>query len=351
MWLFWIACSSDKPAEETLFFSPSEKGAYNVSSLEVNFINSAGEETPLQLWFPTLEENRDLYVYDDLFSGGALEKGEPICDKTLEVVMFSHGNQGIRYQSYFVTEHLASHGYIVAAPRHVRNSFFDYDNDSMSELVFRRPIDIRQAYDFLFEVEELAGCLEEEKGYAMIGHSFGGYTTVALSGASIDTTASEAHCTTENSGWLCDEVAEYEMANGAGVYDLSDDRIWAGIPMAPAGYEALIGGLELVDIPMMVLGGELDTSTTMQEQVQPIFAGMTNSDSVLGTLVRANHYTFSNACEILPTAEYCANDGIESSEAHALINTLTVAFLGLLKGDDRMTAYWPPETDELLWED
>ena len=44
---------------------------------------------------------------------------------------------------------------------------------------------------------------------AIMGHSFGGYTTVALSGSVIDTDVSASYCAESQDGWLCDEVAEY----------------------------------------------------------------------------------------------------------------------------------------------
>ena len=352
MILWLLACTgAEKDTAEKAFFSPTEVGPYSVMSLEVTMRNSEGQEGPLQVWFPAIDTKEELYLYDDIISGEAHEKGTAACGEIREVVMFSHGNQGIRYQSYFLTEYLASHGYVVAAPRHVNNSFFDYSNEAMPEMIFRRPLDIQSAFDHLYSLNQLEGCLDEERGYAVVGHSFGGYTTVALSGSVVDTSASAEYCSeTGASPWLCDEVATYAAAQGSGVYDLSDDRIWAGIPMAPAGYEVLIGGLNQVDIAMMVLGGEKDTSTTMTDQVEPIFFGMSEANAHLGTLLGANHYSFSNACDILPTGDYCLEDGLENTEAHQLINTLVVAFLGLEKGEDRMQEFLPVESDILLWQ-
>ena len=40
-------------------------------------------------------------------------------------------------------------------------------------------------------------------------------------------------------GWLCDEVATYFETRESSSVDLHDPRVWASIPMAPAGYEAL----------------------------------------------------------------------------------------------------------------
>jgi predicted dienelactone hydrolase len=348
--LLLLACVGTEKVVEEIFTPPDQRGQYTVSSDELAFINSNGMETPLQIWYPTSEEDDELYRYDELISGTSIDTARPDCDKTREVVMFSHGNQGIRYQSYFLMEHLASHGYLVAAPRHVENSFFDFQAEAMTSMVFRRPIDIQNAYDHLLTVEKLSGCLDEIKGYATVGHSFGGYTTVANSGAVIDTEVSDEFCQDNLSGWLCDEVAEYALENGSGVYDLSDDRAWAGIPMAPAGFEALYGGLSQVEIPMMVLGGDLDSSTTMSDQVEPIFRGMVNSSATMGTLIGANHYSFSNICEILPTMNYCQDTG-GNEDVHQVINTLTVAFLGLQRGEQRMLPYFPPATEQLLWTD
>src|SRR5439155_87759 len=39
------------------------------------------------------------------------------------LVLFSHGNGGIRFQSLFLCAHLASHGYVVASPDHRGDTF------------------------------------------------------------------------------------------------------------------------------------------------------------------------------------------------------------------------------------
>ena len=39
------------------------------------------------------------------------------------LLVFSHGNSGYRQQSTFLTTHLASWGFVVAAPDHVGNTF------------------------------------------------------------------------------------------------------------------------------------------------------------------------------------------------------------------------------------
>jgi hypothetical protein len=44
---------------------------------------------------------------------------------TFPLVVFSHGNGGIRIQTFFFAAHLASHGYVVASPDHHGNTVLD----------------------------------------------------------------------------------------------------------------------------------------------------------------------------------------------------------------------------------
>ena len=59
------------------------------------------------------------------------------------LVLFSHGNNGLRIQSFFFAGHLASHGFVVVSPDHHGNTFVD----DLAEVVdpnsaMNRPLDI-----------------------------------------------------------------------------------------------------------------------------------------------------------------------------------------------------------------
>ena len=66
------------------------------------------------------------------------------------VVAFSHGNGGIRFQSIFLTEVLAQHGYVVVAPDHPHNTLLDFDESASGTVAMRRPGDVTSAVDELF---------------------------------------------------------------------------------------------------------------------------------------------------------------------------------------------------------
>ncbi len=346
--LLLTACS---PTEEETPVTPLDAwGPWTVGTHEDIFTSTAGLATPVQVWYPTLHKGSLTHLYDALVAGEALEGAEPACDERRPVLVFSHGNGGVRYQSFFFTEHLASHGFVVVASDHVGNTFLDFGTAEVEDLVFRRPVDVADTFDWLIAGSGLEDCVEADAGYALSGHSFGGYTTLATAGGRIHIEETATWCA-EYDDWLCDAVARFAQENpDLSVVDLSDDRVWAAVPMAPAGHEALVGGLAEIGVPTVVLGGEMDTLTSMAEQVQPIYNGLGVSPRHLGVLERADHFTFSNACDILSTYQGCGGESVMANElAHPLINGVTTAFLFDQLGDATAGEDLPPQDSEWTW--
>jgi len=345
---------SDTDVDEDVpgWYPADEVGPYKAGTAEFVITGRTGVTMKVQLWYPTSEQSGMTHSYDGLLSWEALDTPEPDCRTTRPVLAFSHGNQGMRWQSPFMVEHLATHGFVVVAPDHTGNSTFDYNISRLPELIFRRPFDIQDSVDWLFdeasgELDGLGGCLDEANGYAVSGHSFGGYTTNAVAGASFDYAASSAYCESAG-GWLCDEVQAWidEYPEFATV-DLRDDRVWGAIPMAPAGFEVLGPGAPDAEVPFLVLGGELDNMTPMATQVTPIYEALGSEDKRLGMLIDGGHMVFSNACEMAPMSE-CESPYLDFELAHPAISTTVTAWLQLQLGHDAALDTMP--FDSPLWD-
>ena len=242
----------------------------------------------------------------------------------------------------------------MVAPGHAGNTPFDYDRDRLAELVFRRPHDVKDAVDWLFDdapdhLPGLAGCLDEADGYAVSGHSFGGYTATAVGGAEFDHDAIVEYCSTVG-GWLCDEYQDYIAAHPEYlVSDFSDPRAWASIPLAPAGFEILGAGAANATIPFLVLGGELDNATPIATQVEPIYSALGSEDKTMGNLLGAGHMAFANACELLADLmSECEGEYLDYEVAHPTIATAVTAWLQLQLGYADAEAFMPYESS--LWE-
>jgi predicted dienelactone hydrolase len=355
-----LACGSD-PAEdktstpldtaEAPAADPAELGPYSVGTEAFGITGRTGVELLVQVWYPTQRTDGRLYSYLGAYTGLAQDAPAPDCEQSRPLVAFSHGNTGTRWQSTFLTEHLASHGFVVVAPDHTGNTSFDDDTSRKPELIFRRPWDISDSVDHLFSAADgvlpgLSDCMDPEAGFAISGHSFGGYTTMALAGGRYDSAATAEYCE-DYDWWLCEDALSRTEPDS----ELSgtDDRVWAAVPMAPAGYEVLIGGLSEVTAPVMVLGGSKDELTPMEWQVGPIYDGLRSSPRMLGSLTDAGHFLFSNACEILAsTNEECTDEYLLAEVGHPEVAATTTAFLRWVLGEQELEEHLPYSPE--LWD-
>src|SRR5690606_3417151 len=109
---------------------------------------------------------------------------------------------GIRFQSLFFTERLASYGFVVIAADHPGNTVLDaflgtMDAESILLNFALRPLDVLRLIDYAAALNEAGsafdGLIDMER-VAVAGHSFGGYTALSVGGAQLDFTALNTAC-------------------------------------------------------------------------------------------------------------------------------------------------------------
>lgn len=205
---------------------PEKPGPYPVGVTTMLFVDhlrpgAAGEprSLPTEIWYPAADETRglpknhlldffgkgkfpemavvfqiaakaDLMALDRTFRNFAVRDARP-CDGLFPLVLFSHGNGGIRSQSVFLCEHLASHGYIVVAPDHTGNSLitavngtvviFNDTDEGRQDSSKQRPADLSFLIDTMDRLNKggdsrFFGRIDIEH-IAVTGHSFGGFTS------------------------------------------------------------------------------------------------------------------------------------------------------------------------------
>ena len=118
----------------------SQPGAAAPGTLQGTVAGSTGTDLPVQVWYPAEPSDQTPITYDGFYAGGAFEGATAACDGPRPVLVFSHGNSGVRWQSPFFTEYLASHGWVVVAPDHVGNTLFDMGDVPFDEVILRRPV-------------------------------------------------------------------------------------------------------------------------------------------------------------------------------------------------------------------
>jgi predicted dienelactone hydrolase len=230
------------------------------------------------------------------------------------LVLFSHGNGGIRFQSIFLATQLASHGYVVASPDHHGNTFLDIGLGMVDAAsATNRPLDMRFMLDELLLRNAATGDFLEStidaSRIGMSGHSFGGFTTFAL-------------------------------AAGPNL----DPRIGAFMPLAPATlFDAAFLGS--ITAPILIQGGDLDGTTPYDSQQLAPFQSLSPGATVVGLakIVGAGHFTFSDVCEVPRNLvgaiggfdEACEPRHLPWRHAHDLVNFLALNFFDATLGGDR----------------
>ena len=181
---------------------------------------------------------------------------------TFPVVLFSHGSSGIRFQSTFLTSHLASWGIIVAAPDHWSRDLFHTlsapvgdRNSSVTELL--ETLDLVTAEN-VRSGSRLEGMVDAERVVAM-GHSAGGGTIL---GASLD-----------------DRIDGY-ISLASGALGMGGDS-----STAPA----------LPDKPSFFIAGALDAIISAEESTRPSFEAVPGP-SRLWIIDGVGHNGFDDFC-------------------------------------------------------
>jgi predicted dienelactone hydrolase len=349
------ALSGDVAETDGALFIPQgpwpidEPGPYNVGFTEREVTYDAeGTDEPrtirLALWYPTRDPRGPRSTYFGLFPRReAFEDANVSIEESAPLLVFSHGNSSLAEQSYFMTEFFASHGWIVASPDHTGNTVRDTQGAiDLTSAVFRSQ-DISQVIDFVLSLPDddpLTG-LASSEDIVLSGHSFGGVTTLASTGAEFDVDVLVAECEAqENPSRMC------EIFNGRDDWQdlfregFYDPRIKVAIPQAPGGYEAFRDGLAAIATPTLLFTGGMDRTLPNEEEGDPIWEAMQGSQHMRINVEKGGHFTFSNMCSMLGGFEQIDDDGcseefIDIEVAFKLINAYSLAFARYHLFDDR----------------
>lgn len=295
---------------------PAEFGEYRVGSTTWTIQDERRNRTLVtEIWYPTIAESADAVGEYDSGATSIALRDAPIAPGRFPWVIFSHGLASVREQATFLTEHLASHGYIVAAPDHPNNTGRDLNPFKVLQSAENRPVDVRVVVNELTVAARtpgnpLYGRLDERR-LAVIGHSLGGSTALAAGGA-----------------W----VNAHALKNGGPLdyLDFGDSRVAAVIAYMPV-YEPYFDefGLRQLKLPTMIVSGSADTVTTYEKSQGPLFEVLL-APKVLAVIEGASHFNLINE-EIVVRAPFLIRamhrPSISREVSDAEVRRLTLAFL------------------------
>jgi predicted dienelactone hydrolase len=348
MSLVWFACtpksledSGTTEGDPTLeWSSPEDWGPLGVGALTLEWVDARGKEMLAEVWYPARPDaDAVAEPYPPLgLSGQAIRSAD--ADTRFgpyPMVAFSHGYGGIRFQSIYLTEFLASHGFVVVSPQHRYNTFLDMDDDHLLDITVQRPGDVMESVDELLRRsatpdDRLNGLVQDDR-YAIVGHSFGAFTSMIVGGGDLDIDGVVGRCETSG-GSLCgiiDELTDELIAS----HRMTDPRAVVTVPLAPGVWYAFgpdgvsAPGLESVRQPL-VLGGDADPVLDYGEEIHPCYENMASPKTFVN-FHDAGHYAFSNMCDLAPfiTDECEGVDGgwADVAEVQRLSRTIVLAHI------------------------
>ncbi len=345
---------------------PDQWGPYGVGVETLELTDPRGKELVVEVWYPAVvEDGAEADPYEEIqLALDAHREAEPdLRGAPYPLLAFSHGFMAIRYQSAYLTEWLASHGYVVVAPDHPDNTLFDIDTDATWRVMLERPDDLRYAVDGLIEVaagdhRRLAGMVEDGP-YAALGHSFGAVTTLIIGGGEPDWQGVIDHCA-HGDGIACDYMGEGLEAGMAEGHGTVDERVVVTVPMSPGVWYAFGpdgANLAAVRAPL-VLGGDRDQVLDYQTEIVPVAEALV-APKRFATFADAGHYAFSNICDLAPFwADDCDESGewIDMELAQEISRVLVTAHLDQrFLGVDEAAAWLEPDAlsqwPELSWDE
>lgn len=245
-----------KPALN-LSFDPSVPGPNSVRVLKLDLNDSA--------------RNRRIPL--DVYWSKAATADKP-------TIVFSHGLGSVRTDLRYLAEHLASHGYVVAALEHPgsnetnTNAAIAGKSRLLAPQEFLdRPKDISFVLDELAKLNQtddnLRGKIAIDRSM-IVGYSFGGATALSLAGAELQLSGLKQRCQGDLIGF---SLGEGIQCAAAGLpeerYQLRDARIKRAIVMNPTT-SLLFGetGLSKIQIPTLIVASSADKTTpALVEQI------------------------------------------------------------------------------------
>ncbi len=255
------------------------------------------------------------------------------------LVVVSHGYSNQPAAMTWITENLASKGYVVAAIRHEDPPITD--KAAFPEPVMRRPLDIAFVAATLRRTLAAKHWIDPSRT-ALLGYSMGGYGVLTSAGATLDPDGPTVKMVP---GGLMVPYAR----GGALADSLKVEGLRAVVAIAPAGGGPLAAwgrdGLAAIRAPLLLIAGDHDQTVDYRTGARAFFDEATGSHRYLLTFEQGGHNIGLNPTPDAMRGRLWDQDWFQDpvwskERMNAIDAHFITAFLDLyVKGDQSRAAY------------
>ncbi|MFT5277410.1 MAG: putative dienelactone hydrolase [Glaciecola sp.] len=263
----------------------------------------------IEVWYPAdFKDGTPLTSYENetrlakkfsIQANAARDVTPMVSESKYPVVVISHGYTGYRQIMFYLGEHLASHGYIVAAIDHTDSTNEDVDmvnapSNGFPSTLLNRSRDQQFTLDFITNEKHFLSDVVNDKDAGLIGYSMGGFGAVNTVGGCYNFSAQAAGMFTgvkdEN---MMAMVQKGLNSCAAGQYENPkvDDKWKAAITFAAWGGQHNLftdESLANIPVPKLFISGNLD-DISGYAGIQSLYEKTQAPSTYLLTMINARH--------------------------------------------------------------
>ena len=276
-----------------------------VKTIEIdgpNLLNKQnGRRLKLEIWYPAKRPEGEQYTgkatYSDVtrakkaftIQGAAYREATPLSSsKQYPLVILSHGYTGYRSLMFYLGEHLASHGYVVASIDHTDSTNAEVDfltdpNSGFQSTLLHRSRDQLAALNHISEHANAYGANPDLA--SVIGYSMGGFGALNTVGAchyfpdsiagnfNLDPVKQASIMKLLNNCSAGQDITSQGATNQNAVNQSAADPRWkAMVALAPWGGEmGVITHLDKINVPSLLIAGADDDISGYENGVKKLF--------------------------------------------------------------------------------
>ena len=292
-----------------------------VNKNQVDVLKSKGGIDPIynrsikvEVWYPAklVSDAKESIMYDEVmgtsndpkrplipftFAGRASRDATPVTSNgVFPLIIVSHGYVGSRFLLTYLTENLASKGYIVVAIDHTESTF--RDAAGFQSTLLNRSKDVLFVLNQMAELGKTApknflSGLVDTDNTALIGYSMGGYGVLNVAGAGYSEGAVKLFGSISGGS----KAIEVRTANNKDYRNSQDSRIKAVVAFAPWGMERGVWdaeGLKGLKTPTFFVAGSQDDISGYEKGTKLIYNGAISANRYLLTYMNARHNVAPN---------------------------------------------------------
>ena len=256
----------------------AERGPHPVGVVSISVASRGDEgpdrELPTEIWYPAADPESGTPARHPLNRPHAARENARPASGAHPLVVFSHGNSGLRHQSTFLTTHLASWGFVVAAPDHRGNTFFEMirirSEDERKRMHFEarrhRPRDLCAVIERATSGDPRWADVDAAR-IGALGHSYGGWTALKMPARDRRVRA------------VCGLAPASEPFVGRKAFDPGE------LPLPSHVATPLVAGID-------------DVLVDLTTSVRPLFERLAAPRALIG-IEQADHFHFCDGVELL----------------------------------------------------